>query len=190
MSKILRKLEIIRFPNPRLRLRSKPVEQVNDDLRSFASAMLNTMYADKGIGLSAIQVNRPIRLMVLDTAWPEKKSGENTRTELEKKITHPLILFNPKILKTSGRVDSLEGCLSIPTYFETVERYKWIQIHAWDENQKRIELETDGLLSTCIQHEIDHMDGKLFIDRLSPLKSKMLKSKILTQGYVEKENQK
>ncbi len=106
-------------------------------------------------------------------------------TELEQKVAQPLILFNPEIVAKNGKTTYDEGCLSVPTYFETVTRFDTIEVKALDIDGKEIRFTTDGLLAICIQHEIDHLDGKLFIDRLSPIKSARIKSKIKKFGYPD-----
>jgi peptide deformylase len=183
-------LEILKYPDPRLRKKCKAVEKVTPDLADFAQDMLETMYASRGIGLAAAQVNRQIRLMVIDTRKPEATDVEpryevEGETELEKAVAQPLILFNPVIKKKVDKTTFNEGCLSVPTYFETVERANYIEIEALNEKGEKIEIKTDGLLAICIQHEIDHLDGKLFIDRLSPIKSARVKAKIKKNGYPE-----
>ncbi|MCB0415925.1 MAG: peptide deformylase [Bdellovibrionales bacterium] len=185
-------LEVLKFPDPRLRKKSQPVKEVTQELQAFADDMLETMYEFRGIGLAAPQVNRLDRLIVLDTR-PRDADSENARyesspfTELEEKVEQPLILINPEIIEKEGSTTYDEGCLSVPTFFETVKRYEWIKLKALNREGKAIELETDGLLSICIQHEIDHLDGKLFIDRLSTIKSNRIKNKIKSQGYPEPE---
>lgn len=183
-------LEILKFPDSRLRLKCKPVDEVTPEMVQFAKDMLETMYSFSGIGLAAAQVNRQIRLLVLDTR-PRENGRYKTEdmTELEQKVPQPMVLFNPEIIDKAGKTTFDEGCLSVPTYFETVERFDWIRVKALDINGKPIEFETDGLLSICIQHEIDHLDGKLFIDRLSPIKANRLKSKIKKFGYPEAEDE-
>lgn len=183
-------LEILKFPDPRLRQKCKPVDKVTPELSQFAKDMLETMYSFSGIGLAAAQVNRQIRLLVVDTR-PRENGRYKTEdmTELEQKITQPMVLFNPEIIEKKGKTSFDEGCLSIPTYFETVERFDWIRVKALDIDGNPIEFETDGLLSICIQHEIDHLDGKLFIDRLSPIKANRLKAKIKKFGYPEPQDE-
>ncbi len=191
------KLEILKFPDPNLRKKCKPVDKVTDELAQFANDMLETMYAHRGIGLAAAQVNRQIRLIVIDTRRPEDDSREGPEDEVnerelrdelgepvfEKNIAQPLILFNPVVKKKEGKITYNEGCLSVPTYFEVVERARIIEVEALNIEGKKIEFKTDGLLAICIQHEIDHLDGKLFIDRLSPIKSARIKAKIRKFGY-------
>jgi peptide deformylase len=183
-------LEILKFPDPRLRKKCKPVTEVTEELKAFAQDMLETMYEFRGIGLAAAQVNRQIRLIVLDTRRPSDEEAElryelGGETDLERAITQPLVLFNPVIKTKKGKTTYNEGCLSVPTYFEIVERADYIEVEALDLNGDKYKLKTDGLLAICIQHEIDHLDGKLFIDRLSPIKSARLKAKIKKVGYPD-----
>ncbi|MGE4131691.1 MAG: peptide deformylase [Bdellovibrionales bacterium] len=179
-------LEVLKFPDPRLRKKCQPVESVTDELRQLAQDMLETMYSFKGIGLAAAQVDRQVRLLVMDT-----RPRENGRykledlTDLERQVEQPLVLFNPVITKKDGKTTYDEGCLSVPTYYETVERAKTVTVQAFGLDGKKIEFTTDGLLAICIQHEIDHLDGKLFIDRLSPIKSIRIKNKIKKFGYPD-----
>jgi len=179
-------LEILKFPDPRLRLKCKPVNKVTEELAQFANDMLETMYSFNGIGLAAAQVDRQIRLLVLDTRPKENgRYSVEDMTELEQKVIQPMILFNPEVIEKKGKTTFDEGCLSVPSYFETVERYDWIRVRALNEKGEKVEFEADGLLSICIQHEIDHLDGKLFIDRLSPIKANRIKSKIKKFGYPD-----
>ena len=185
-------LEVLRFPDSRLRKKCAPVDEVTEEMAQFAQDMLETMYSQHGIGLAAAQVNRQIRLIVLDTRSPAEESDEEElryelggETELERAITQPLILFNPVITKREGKTTYKEGCLSVPSYFEIVERADYIELEALNDKGEKVELKTDGLLAICIQHEIDHLDGKLFIDRLSPIKSARVKAKIKKNGYPE-----
>lgn len=181
-------LEVLKFPDSRLRKLSLPIEAVTDELKKFAEDMLETMYDHQGIGLAAPQVNNLIRLILID-ARP-KKEGRYTpenMTDLEQKIEQPLILFNPVITKKEGETTYDEGCLSVPGYFETVKRYDYIEVEALDKEGEKIELKVDGLTAICIQHEIDHLDGKLFIDRLSLIRGNKIKNKIKKHGYPTKE---
>lgn len=181
-------LEILHYPDPRLRKKSEPVPEVTKELQTFAEDMLETMYSFHGIGLAAPQVDKRIRLLIADCR-PKDKEGARYHledaTELEKQIDQPLILFNPVIVKKEGTTTYDEGCLSIPSYYETVKRHEYIEVEALNEKGEKILVKTDGLLSICIQHEIDHLDGKLFIDRLSTIKANRLKSKIKKFGYPE-----
>jgi len=149
------KLEILEFPDKRLRKISLPVETFNDELRQLAEDMLLTMYQSMGIGLAAPQVNHQIRLIVIDIS-------EN-RNE-------PMIFINPEIEKSNGKVESSEGCLSVPDIKTEVNRFESIDIKARTLEGEEVYMEADGLLSICIQHEIDHLDGKLFIDYVSEIK--------------------
>jgi peptide deformylase len=149
---------ILSIPDPVLRKVSAPVPVFDKALRILADDMLETMYAAPGIGLAAIQIGVPLRLLVIDLA----KEGEPKA---------PMIMANPEILSQSDeRSIYEEGCLSIPEYYEEVERPAQVRLKYQDENGKAHEIEADGLLATCIQHELDHLDGKLFIDYLSKLK--------------------
>lgn len=180
------RLEILTFPNPILRKVSTAVETVTDEMRAFVQDMIETMYESRGIGLAAPQVGRNIRLIVLDTRPKENGRYQiEDMTELERKAYHngPLVLFNPEVKKKQGKQTYEEGCLSVPTFYETVERADVIELHALNEQGEKIVIEADGLLSVCLQHEIDHLDGKLFIDRLSMIKSTRIKDKIRKHGY-------
>lgn len=156
-------LDILSFPDPRLRTVAQPVEQVDDSVRQLADDMLETMYAAPGIGLAATQVNHHKRIVVIDVS--EEKD-------------QPLCLINPEILELRGIEEMEEGCLSVPGVYETVQRADWIRMQALDREGQRFELETDGLLAVCIQHEIDHLDGKLFVDYLSQLKRTRIRKKL------------
>lgn len=182
-------LEILKYPDPKLRRKCKPVTKVTAELQQFAKDMLETMYDSNGIGLAAAQVDNLNRLIVIDTRKPEDEDAKETRyelggeTELERTIEQPLILFNPVVVKKQGKTTFNEGCLSVPSYYEVVERALYVEVEALNIDGKKILIKTDGLLAICIQHEIDHLDGKLFIDRLSPIKSARVKSKIKKFGY-------
>lgn len=181
-------LEVLTFPNPRLRKLSLPVEAVTEELKKFSADMLETMRDHKGIGLAAPQVGNLIRLILVDTR--PQKEGRYTpeaMTDLEQKIKQPLVLFNPVIVSMVGETTYDEGCLSVPGYFETVKRFETIDVEALDADGKKMAFKVDGLTSICIQHEIDHLDGKLFIDRLSLIRSNKLKNKIKKHGYPTKE---
>ena len=186
-------LEVLKFPDPRLRRKAAPIEAVTSELQTLADDMLETMYKEKGIGLAAIQVGVEVRLLVIDTL-PQSQEGDETRdryalskdqTELEQKVPMPLVIFNPVITKREGKTTFEEGCLSVPGYFETIQRSNFIEVQGLDRDGQTMELQLDGLLSICMQHEIDHLDGKVFIDRLSPIKSNRLKAKIKKLGYPD-----
>lgn len=184
-------LKIRTFPDPVLKKKAEPVKKVTAELAQLAQDMLETMYAAPGVGLAANQIGEPIRLVVIDTR-PTDKDGnvvEERMTALEREVKFPLILFNPEVVVHKGGTSWEEGCLSVPGYIESVNRPEYVEIKALNEKGEKIEIKTDGLLAICIQHEIDHLDGKLFIDRLSPIKRNMIKSKIKKNGYetVEEE---
>ncbi len=179
-------LEVLKFPDSRLRHKGKKVDKVTPELQQLADDMLETMYAEKGIGLAAIQVGVEVRLLVIDI----RPQGEEDRydldenlTDLEKAVSQPIIIFNPEITKKEGKTTYDEGCLSVPGFYESVVRSKYIEVSGLDREGKPVEYKIDGLLSICMQHEIDHLDGKVFIDRLSPIKSNRIKAKIKKFGY-------
>ncbi|MCC6890863.1 MAG: peptide deformylase [Hyphomicrobiales bacterium] len=150
--------DIIVIPDKRLRLVSKPVAQVDSALRKLADDMLETMYEAPGIGLAAIQIGEPVRLVTLDIA---KKDEEPA----------PQVFVNPEVVWASDDLNlHEEGCLSIPDYYEEVERPAKVRVRYLDLDGKTREVEADGILATCLQHEIDHLNGVLFIDHLSKLK--------------------
>ncbi len=183
-------LEVLTFPNPRLRHKAQPISKVTAEIKQLAADMLETMYAERGIGLAAIQVGVEKRILVIDIR--PMTDGEGDRydlsklTDLEKAVTMPLVILNPEIKKKEGKTTFEEGCLSVPGYFETVQRDEYVEVTGMDLEGKALNLKLDGLLAICMQHEIDHLDGKVFIDRLSPIKSMRLKSKIKKFGYKKK----
>jgi len=155
-------LKILEYPDPRLRIKATPVEAVTDDIRQLAADMLETMYAAPGVGLAATQVDRHIRLVVMDVS--------ETRDQAH-------VLINPEILSRDGKDTGEEGCLSVPGVTEGVARAARIRVRALDASGKAIEFDAEGLLAVCIQHELDHLVGKLFVDYLSELKRQRLKKK-------------
>jgi len=159
-------LTILHFPDERLRTIAEPVEQVDDALRALIDDMFETMYAAPGIGLAATQVNVHKRLVVIDVS--EEKND-------------PLVLINPEILAREGEEEMDEGCLSVPGIYETVQRADRIRVRALNREGEAFELESDGLLAVCIQHEIDHLNGKLFVDYLSTLKRQRIRKKLEKQ---------
>jgi peptide deformylase len=156
-------LEILVFPDPRLRKIAKPIETFDDELRKKIADMFETMYDAPGIGLAATQVNFHKRLLVMDIS--ENKDD-------------PICLINPEIIERHGDEESEEGCLSVPGYYENVTRAEGITVRALDKNGNNIELKADGIKAVCIQHEMDHLDGKLFVDYLSALKRNRIKKKL------------
>ena len=184
-------LDILTFPNPILRKVAEPVTEVTPELAQLADDMLETMYASKGIGLAAPQIGQSIRLLVMDTR-PQDEEGRydlSDMTELEQKFEGPIVIFNPVVVAGKGKKKFQEGCLSVPSYFEEIERPDLITVTGLNQKGEAIELELDGLMSVCMQHEIDHLDGKLFIDRLSPIKGNRIKSKIKKFGYPKPEDE-
>lgn len=157
------KLDILTFPDPRLRNKARPVVRVDAQVQRIVDDMLETMYAAPGIGLAAIQVNIPLRIVVIDVSESNDK---------------PLCLINPELLEHSGEAEMDEGCLSVPGFYESVTRAARIKVRALDRQGQPMEIDTDGLLAVCIQHEIDHLDGKLFVDYVSALKRQRIRRKL------------
>lgn len=183
-------LEVLKYPDSRLRHKGKVVEEVTPELQKLADDMLETMYAEKGIGLAAIQVGVEVRLLVIDIQpqGEDRYELEEGMTELEKAVTQPIVIFNPEITKKEGKTTYDEGCLSVPGFYESVVRSKYIEVKGMDREGQPVEYKLDGLLSICMQHEMDHLDGKVFIDRLSPIKSNRIKAKIKKFGYPSPED--
>ena len=172
--------QIVEVPDPRLRQISSPVEEVTDEIRELVSDMFETMYAAPGIGLAAIQVGVPKRVLVIDLQEPEEEGGEPVRD--------PHVFINPEILEHSDQdVPYMEGCLSVPDQFAEVDRPDRIRARWLDVDGKVREEEIEGLLATCLQHEMDHLNGVLFIDHLSRLKRDMILRKL---AKLRKEQQK
>lgn len=160
-------LPILRYPDPRLQKKAAPISTVDASIRQLAANMAETMYAAPGIGLAATQVDRHIRLIVIDVT--ENKSGLQ-------------VFINPEIINKSGDCESEEGCLSVPGIYESVTRAEEITVKALDLDGKTFELTADGLLAVCIQHEIDHLNGKVFVNYLSRLKQQRIKEKLIKQA--------
>ncbi|AWF79362.1 peptide deformylase [Microbulbifer sp. A4B17] len=158
------KLEILEFPDPRLREVAKPVAEVTDAHRQLLDDMFETMYAAPGIGLAATQVNVQERIVVVDISEDGNEPYGFINPEIE--------ILDPEIHQYD------EGCLSVPGFYETVERPRKVRIKALDRNGEPFALEAEGLLAVCIQHEVDHLDGKLFVDYISPLKRNRIRSKL------------
>ena len=157
-------LDILRFPDKRLRTVAKPVEKVDDKIKTLVADMFETMYAAPGIGLAATQVNVHQQVIVIDVS--EDRS-------------QPLCLINPEITAQEGTETCDEGCLSVPDIYETVERAEKVSIKALDQNGDEYTLQANEMLAVCIQHEMDHLQGKLFVDYLSPLKQQRVKKRLL-----------
>lgn len=156
-------LTILEFPDERLRKKAVAVETVDESIKRLVSDMFETMYAAPGIGLAANQVNVQKRVIIIDVT--EEKNS-------------PLCFINPEILDKQGTKEMDEGCLSVPGVFEKVRRAEKLRVRALDREGNPFELEADGVLAICIQHEMDHLEGKLFVDYLSPLKRQMVRKKL------------
>ncbi|QLY26487.1 peptide deformylase [Bdellovibrio sp. KM01] len=186
-------MKILTFPDPRLREVADPVslsEFGTPELKKLQEDMIETMYDAHGIGLAAPQVGELRRMIVIDTRPKDEKGRrykDQEMTDLEKQVEQPLVLINPTIVKGEGKTTFDEGCLSVPGYYETVERYDYIEMKAFDVNGKEFIVKTDGLLAICMQHELDHLEGTLFIDHLSFVKSNKIKKQIQKHGYPTKE---
>jgi peptide deformylase len=167
-------LPIVEVPDPRLRQISSPVEKVDDEVRALVADMFETMYEAPGIGLAAIQVGVPKRILVIDLQEPAEEGGDPVRD--------PRVFINPEILQTSDQeVPYTEGCLSVPDQYAEVDRPDRIRARWLDLDGKQREEEIEGLLATCLQHEMDHLNGVLFIDHLSRLKRDMILKKLAKQ---------
>lgn len=158
-------LDILEFPDPRLRTIASDVDTVNDDIKQLTKDMLETMYAAPGVGLAATQVNVHKRVVVIDTSDDQSQ---------------PMVFINPviEVLDDQQQKDYDEGCLSVPGFYETVTRPEKIRVNALNEHGEAFTLEPDGLLAVCIQHELDHLNGKLFVDYISKMKRNRIRSKL------------
>lgn len=156
-------LSILKYPDPRLRRKARPVETVDADIRTLVDDMAETMYAAPGIGLAAVQVDVARRVIVIDIS--------EDRSSL-------LVLINPELIETTGAQHIEEGCLSVPDIYAPVERAETIQVRALDRDGKTFEMKATGLLAVCIQHEIDHLEGKVFVDYLSRLKQSRIRRRL------------
>ena len=164
-------LEVLRFPDERLRTVARNVMSFDSTVQQIIDDMFETMYAEEGIGLAATQVNIHQRIIVIDTS--EDRTGR-------------LVLINPEMLEQRGSTGIEEGCLSVPECRALVPRAEWVKIRAMDPQGEQFELETDGLLAICIQHEMDHLVGKLFVDYLSPLKRQRIRQKMLKMDKLDR----
>lgn len=165
------KLDILRYPDPRLHTVAQPVAAVDDRIRTLVDDMLETMYAAEGVGLAATQVDVHERVIVIDTS-----EGRD----------EPRVLINPELLQRSDEMTmGDEGCLSVPTIYDKVPRHARVRVRALDRNGEAYEFDADGLLSVCVQHEMDHLLGKVFVEYLSPLKRDRIKTKMLKKAREE-----
>ena len=163
-------LNILHYPDKRLRTVASPVATVDDEIRTRVADMLETMYDAPGIGLAATQVNDHRRIIVIDVSETKDQ---------------PICLINPEIIESDGVEVCDEGCLSVPEIYESVERAEHIIVKALDENGKVVKIDTGGMLAVCIQHEMDHLLGKLFVDYLSPMKRQRIKKKLIKNKRLE-----
>ena len=163
-------LNILHYPDKRLRTVASPVATVDDEIRTRVADMLETMYDAPGIGLAATQVNDHRRIIVIDVSETKDQ---------------PICLINPEIIESDGVEVCDEGCLSVPEIYESVERAEHIIVKALDENGKAVKIDTGGMLAVCIQHEMDHLLGKLFVDYLSPMKRQRIKKKLIKNKRLE-----
>lgn len=164
------RLEILEFPDPRLRMVAKPVESFDDDLRQLIDDMIETMYAADGIGLAATQVNVHRQFLVLDVSETQDQPRE---------------YINPEIIGSDGTEVCEEGCLSVPGIYAEVQRAEKVRVRAFDRNGEPFEEDLEGMHAICLQHEMDHLKGKLFVDYLSPLKQRMVRKKLEKQRRFE-----
>jgi len=162
-------LPILHYPDPRLKKRAEPVTEVDESIRRLAADMAETMYTAPGIGLAATQVDVHKRVIVIDVT--EDRSG----------LT---VLINPEILEKDGECVSEEGCLSVPGIYDKVTRAERVKVRALNLEGETVEFEAEGLLAVCIQHEIDHLDGKVFVEYLSPLKQSRIKAKLVKRARM------
>jgi peptide deformylase len=162
-------LPILRYPDPRLHTKAAPVVSVDDVIRKLAADMAETMYEAPGIGLAATQVNQHVQLIVIDVS--EDKS-------------QLLTFINPEILERAGECEGEEGCLSVPGIYETVKRAERVKVRALGLDGKPFEMAADGLLAVCIQHEMDHLQGKVFVEYLSALKQNRIKTKLAKKARI------
>lgn len=182
-------LPILKFPDERLRTKALEVNTIDNTIKTLVKDMFETMYDSDGIGLAATQVNQHLKVVVIDVS----DSGEdyqlilkNRKTKTKRSVAkkHPLCFINPVITKKESKETHIEGCLSVPGYYADVERFNHIVVEALDENGKVFSLEANNLLAVCVQHEIDHLKGILFVDYLSKLKQLRVKKKMKKQTQI------
>ena len=168
--------EVLKFPDKRLAEVSEPIEEVTDEIRVLAKDMLDVMYDEPGIGLAAPQLGETLRLIVVDTQWTEEDAEMS-----------PLVLVNPEIVHREGKLTWTEGCLSVPDFQAEVERAERVRLLATDLDGQELAIDAEGIQAVCFQHEVDHLDGVLFIDRISRLKREMYVRKRKKQLRLELE---
>jgi peptide deformylase len=170
--------EVLKFPDKRLREISTPIEKITDEIRELANDMADVMYDEPGIGLAAPQVGQTVRLIVVDTEWTAEDTEQN-----------PLMLVNPEIVEHSGQITWTEGCLSVPDFEADVSRASYVKLRASNLEGEDLEIDASELQAVCFQHEIDHLDGVLFIDRISRLKRNLYTQRRKKQLRRELEEQ-
>ena len=168
--------EVVQFPDPRLKKVSESISEVSDEIRELARDMIDVMYDEPGIGLAAPQVGASVRMFVIDTEWSEEDAQRN-----------PVVMINPEFIHKEGKITWEEGCLSVPDYTAEVDRPAHVTVKAIDLDGKEIVEEAEGLRAVCLQHEYDHLDGTLFIDRISRLKRSLYVKKRKKQLAAEAE---
>jgi peptide deformylase len=161
------RLPILEYPDPRLRIRAEPVTKFDSELKTFVADLFETMYSAPGIGLAATQVNVHKRILVCDLGVDGKQ---------------PYCFINPEIVHAEGKTNAEEGCLSVPEFYDFIDRAALIRVRAFDPDGREFELTAEGMLAVCIQHEMDHLEGKLFVDYLSELKRERLKKKAVKKA--------
>ena len=160
-------LKIVHYPDPRLHKIAQPITTVDDNIKALIANMAETMYSAPGVGLAATQVDRHVRLILVDIS--------ESKNDLK-------VFINPEILEASGQSEHEEGCLSVPGIYDTVTRPERVRVRALDRDGQPFELEADGLMAVCVQHEIDHLNGKVFVEYLSRLKQERIRKKLLKQA--------
>jgi peptide deformylase len=171
--------EVLKFPDKRLREVSSPIEKITDEIRELANDMAEVMYDEPGIGLAAPQVGQIVRLIVVDTEWTAEDDAEQS----------PLVLVNPEIVEHSGQITWSEGCLSVPDFEADVSRASHVKLRASNLEGEDLEIDASELQAVCFQHEIDHLDGVLFIDRISRLKRNLYTQRRKKRLRLELEEQ-
>lgn len=161
------RLSVLQYPDPRLHTVAEPVQQITPDIRRLVADMTQTMYALDGIGLAATQVDVHLQIIVLDVS---------------EKGNRPQVLINPVIIKMGGKAEFEEGCLSVPDVYESVRRAAWVHVRALDLNGKTIDVQAEGLKAMCIQHEMDHLQGMVFVEHLSPTNQRRILASLNKQG--------
>ena len=174
MGSVVAILQVLQYPHENLHKMAEPVLNISEDIKKLVQDMFETMYALNGVGLAATQVDQHVRVVVID---------------ISEERNQPIVLINPVITAQEGMVQSEEGCLSLPGIYETVTRAERVKVTAVNLDQETFSLEADGLLSRCIQHELDHLQGKVFVNYLSRLKQNRIKTKLIKQSKIREKAQ-